>query len=117
MECHHVTSHGNAGYQWGVSADVHCSGAKGHYKPGFNLSGANGVKNLMVYYHHTIVLETLSGYVDTTHQRVHVDGLDITLPCGVNKERCATDPHGTFLWERPYDDELCCVRFTSAGAP
>ncbi len=103
----YVSSHGNDGYQWGVSADVHCSGAKGYYKPGFTLSGANSVKNLLVYYHHTIILETLSGYVDATHQRVHVDDLDITLPCGVKKERCATDRHGTFLWERPYDDELC----------
>ncbi len=103
----YVSSHSNAGYQWGVSADVHCSGARGYYKPGFTLSGADHVKNLMIYYHHTIVLETLSGYVDATHQRVHVDGLDITLPCGVKKERCATDRHGTFLWERPYDDELC----------
>ncbi len=47
-------------------------------------------------------------------QRVHVDGLDITLPCGVNKERCATDRHGTFLWERPYDDELCPLYLSRA---
>ncbi len=60
----------------------------------------------MVRLHHEIILETLPAYIDASDQ-LHVQGLDISLPCSAKQEHCRTDRYGTFLWKQPTGDDTC----------